>query len=126
MKNYLILLLFGIQSSTSFSQNQFKIFIGGGFENDTITLIGSYYVRDKFMSDTIIFGENIQSNHVSGLGRSLKAKFSKNSRYDLTIEINDKTFLYQTDKLCRKSELRIENYHEIDFCLLFRGGFKFY
>ena len=126
MKNYLILLFFVAQFNLSFSQDQFKIFIGGGFENDKITLIGSYYVGDKLINDTLIYRESVYTNQATGLGKSLIAKFSKNSRYDLKIEINDKTFLYQTDKLCRKSELRIEHYHEIDFCFLYRGGFKFY
>lgn len=126
MKKYLIFLLLAIPSQSVFAQNQFKIFIGGGFEDDKITLIGSYYLKDKLIRDTILLNEKITSNPVTGLGKSVFAKYSKGSRYDLTIKINKKTFIYQTDKICKKSELRIENYETISLCFLYEGGFKFY
>lgn len=126
MKNYFNIFLFVFLCKASLSQNEFKIFIGGGFEKDEITLIGSFYNKGELLTDTIIFKTDITSNPVNGLGKALKAKYNKNSRYDLTISINEKIYSYQTDKLCNKSELRIEYYHDIDLCFLYKGGFTFY
>ena len=126
MKKYLAIFFFFIIQISAFSQNEFKVFFGGGFENDTITLLGSYYSKENIIKDTIMYKDIITSDLISGLGKSLNVEYPKNTRYDLTVIINKKTFLYSTDKLCRKSELRIENYHQIDFCFLYKGGFKFY
>lgn len=125
MKLHLIIFLFLI-STKLYSQKKFKIFLGNGFENDTCLIVGSYWQGDKYTTDTLVNSENITTFLVTGLAKDCSAIFKKNSEYNLYITINKEHYLFRIDKICRKSELRIEKYNGIELFFKYKGRFSFY
>jgi hypothetical protein len=113
-------------SAFCLSQNQFKIFLGSGFMNDHVTMTGTYYVGDEKHEETLLANEELTSNHVIGLAKSVNANFSKKSYYELLIKIEDRTYFFKIDKLTKKSELKIDKVHDLDIHFKFKGGFSFY
>ena len=108
------------------SQDQFKIFLGSGFMNDHVSITGTYYVGDEKHVETILAYEEVSSNPVVGLAKSFNASFSKKSSYELEVIIEDRTYFFKIDKLHKKSELLIENLHDLDIHFKYKGGFTFY
>lgn len=125
MKNFLII-IFVFFSNIIFSQREFKILLGGGFHGDTCLIIGSYFENEKYVIDTLVNSEVLESGLVVGLAKSIKVKYPKKGEYSISCTVNKKHYLFRLDKICNKTEIRIELYDGIDFCVKYRGGFKFY
>jgi hypothetical protein len=112
-------------SSNVFAQREFQIFLGGGFHGDSCTLIGSYFEKNVLVIDTLINNEILESGEVVGLAKTLSVKYPKKGRYEIRCKINTNEYMIRFDKICNKTELRIELYYGIDFCILYKGGFLF-
>ncbi len=123
-----IILLVVFTNPELFGQNKIQIFLGSGYDGETCTVISNYQKGGNWVSDTLALNQEIRSNQATGLADSFKSNYSKNGRFELTIKINENSYLYRTDKVCRKSELRIDRVSKdsMDFCFLYKGKFLFY
>ena len=127
MKALVILtsILFSINFS-SFSQNNFTILFGNGFDSLKVTLIIGYRINSTYQSDTLLFKEELNSEYITGLTKQIEIKIPKKEIKEIKLILSDKVYNYRFDRIRKNSQLKIEMFDGIDFCLYQKNKFKFY
>jgi hypothetical protein len=123
---YFITLIIILFFNSSFSQVDFKVFFGTGFDQKECTLILSYHKGGKLINDTLLNKEILHDNEVTGLSHYLEIKIPKKGVKHFVLIIDDVKYNYRFDKVRNKSQLKIEYWDGIDFCLYQKNKFIFY
>jgi hypothetical protein len=123
---YFITFLFITFFNSAFSQVDFEVFFGSGFGQKECTLILSYSKGDINTKDTLLNKQIMIENEVTGLSHYLHIKLPKKGVKHFELIVDGTKYNYRFDEVKNKSQLRIEYWDGIDFCLFQKNKFIFY